>query len=282
MISHSHTEIVEAFKLAIHDAGIFAPDVIYADGQLHRFHIQDHKSGSLNGAYILHADGIAAGYFEDFTQGIKAKWKIDGNHFRLSDADWQQIKAARLARQKEFEARRIEAASKARYIWQNANIAINHPYLRRKQIQPHNARINKHGALTIPMFNAQLELVNLQFIDAEGNKRFLSGGQKKGCFYWLGKPTETLLIAEGFATAGSLRENAGLQTFVAFDAGNLETVAKLIRTKRPTADIIIAGDNDKSGVRQLAAKNAALAVRGRVSLPPQVGCDWNDYLTKEA
>ncbi len=184
-------------------------------------------------------------------------------------------------RQKELEDKHRKAADKARYIWRNSPLATTHPYLTRKKIQPHGIKINKYGALVIAIYNADLELVNLQFIDADGNKRFLSGGQKKNCFCWLGNPTETILVAEGFATAASLHEHKGFQTFVAFDKGNLECVAKIIRAKLPEAQIIIAGDNDESGVGQNAARAAALAVGGTYLIPEAVGMDWNDVLTAE-
>lgn len=280
MNTFTYVGTIDAFRLAMHDAGITPPDVIHADGKLHRFHIAGDKAGTLNGAYVLHSNGHPAGYFEDFKQGMKVTWKMEGNHSQFSEADKAQFVAVNLQRQKELEDKHRKAAEKARYIWRNAPPAITHPYLTRKQIQPHIAKINKYGALTIPLYNAQLELVNLQFIDIDGNKRFLSGGQKKSCFCWLGSPTETLLIAEGFATAASLHENKGLQTFVAFDAGNLEAVAKIIRSKLPDAQIIIAGDNDESGVGQKAASAAARAVGGKFIIPKEVGMDWNDALTQ--
>ncbi len=65
-------QIIDAFKAAMQEAGITPPDTIKADGVLHRFHIADHKTGTLNGAYKLHLDGSRpAGYFEDFKSGIK-------------------------------------------------------------------------------------------------------------------------------------------------------------------------------------------------------------------
>jgi len=120
--------------------------------------------------------------------------------------------------------------------------------------------------------------MNLQFIRDNGDKRFLTGGQKKGCFWWLGQRTDTVLIAEGFATAASIYEETGDQTFIAFDAGNLEAVARLIRAKKPDAKIAIMGDNDTSGVGQKAAEKAALACNGEILIPPYSGTDWNDYL----
>lgn len=43
--------------------GTPSPDVIEADGLLHRFHVEGDKRGTLNGWYCLHLDGRAAGIF---------------------------------------------------------------------------------------------------------------------------------------------------------------------------------------------------------------------------
>ena len=64
----------EQFKNTMLDKIGYAPDVIIADGQLHRFKID----GKLNGWYSLHLDGRAAGSFGDWKQGIKERWKMEG------------------------------------------------------------------------------------------------------------------------------------------------------------------------------------------------------------
>lgn len=87
-----------------------------------------------------------------------------------------------------------------------------------------------------------------------------------------------MLIAEGFATAASLHQHTGHQTFIAYDAGNLAKVAKIVRAKNPDAEIIIMGDNDESGTGQEAAKAAALACGGKYLIPPTIGYDWNDTI----
>ena len=88
------------------------------------------------------------------------------------------------------------------------------------------------------------------------------------------------MICEGFATGASLRERTGHCVIVAFDAGNLKPVALEINNLFSGAEIIICADNDESRVGQKAAEDAALAVYGSVLMPPNVGEDWNDYLTK--
>ncbi|MGZ8910996.1 MAG: toprim domain-containing protein [Methylococcaceae bacterium] len=277
-----YTNVVDRFKTAMLDAGITPPDNIIGDGQLHRFKID----GKLNGAYVLHLDGRAAGYFQDFRQGIKQNWKQACKFVPFSEFQRQALKAQcqreQAERQAEITAKHKEAESKAVYIWNNAKpVPANHPYLIKKRIGTHGARLVRDNTLIIPLYNASRELVNLQFISETGGKRFLSGGKKKGCFFCLGDPTKRIPICEGFATGASIYENAGHLTVIAFDAGNLKEVAIVIKSLYPSAEIIIAGDNDESGVGQKAAREAALAIRGKYIIPPIVGMDFNDYLNME-
>jgi putative DNA primase/helicase len=276
--------IESQFREAALSAGINFNGAIIADSALHRIHIQCHKSGSKNGAYILHAiGGIAAGWGMDFKTGNSFKWREDGQQSKLSQADLAAIEAAKAQRQKEQAECHRQAAQKACKLCKGAIYAdSNNEYCYRKNIQPHGCKTigsgSLKGVLIVPIFDANNKLVNLQFIRPDGTKRFLSGGKKKGCFFTIGDHTETILIAEGFATAASLFEYHGLQTYVAFDAGNLEPVAKVIRAKHPGAEIIVCGDHDLSGVGQTKARAAALAIGGKYLIPPTPGHDWNDEI----
>jgi putative DNA primase/helicase len=271
-------DIAQHFTDAMQDAGIATTAHILCDGKLHRFHIEGHKSGTLNGAYVLHVDGKPSGWFMDFTTGFCSTWTQSGKRNPMTAEMRKQIEYAREIRQKETEAKHLQAAQKARYIWDKAtpiSESAQHPYLTRKRINPHGSRLY-NGALVIPLFDGTGELVNLQFIRPDGTKRFLSGGKKKGCSYYIGDLTDTILLAEGFATACSLHENTGKQTIVAFDAGNLSEVAKAVRAKHQNAEITIAGDNDPVGVK--AANGVALSIGCKVLIPPIVDSDWNDYV----
>jgi putative DNA primase/helicase len=67
-----------------------------------------------------------------------------------------------------------------------------------------------------------------------------------------------------------VHEATGYQTIVAFDAGNLLSVALVIRAKHPRAKIVICADNDvetpgNPGVT--AATRAAKAIRGLLAVP---------------
>ena len=128
-------------------------------------------------------------------------------------------------------------------------------------------------------------LLNLQFIGEAGSKRFLTGGRVKGCCFLIGEPGDVLCIAEGFATGASVHEATGYAVAVAFDCGNLQSVAEAMRARFPNARIVIAADDDyqTAGNPGLTkAREAAAAIGGSVAVPdfgadrPDDAVDFND------
>ncbi|MEQ1639016.1 MAG: toprim domain-containing protein [Methylococcales bacterium] len=275
-------EIINLFKLFMAAQGVEPPDIIVADGELHRFKV----NGKLAYAYVLHLDGTPAGFFQDFRNGIKATWKHTSNKdvrpYTPAERRAYAIKC-QAAEQQRLAAEAVKhqnAAHEAAKIWQGAPPAITHPYLTKKSIQPHGSRLYGGQALILPLYDASLRLMSLQFINLDGSKRFLKFGQKRGCYWWVGQKTEKVLIAEGFATVATLHESTGYQCFIAWDAGNLTSVAELIRAKKQNAEIVICADNDASGVGQREAEKAALAIDGLITMPPEPGTDFNDFAVK--
>lgn len=53
-----------------------------------------------------------------------------------------------------------------------------------------------------------------------------------------------MLIAEGFATGASLRLSTGFAVLVAFNAENLEAVARMARKRYAGREIVLCADND--------------------------------------
>ncbi|HHH0083805.1 TPA: toprim domain-containing protein, partial [Yersinia enterocolitica] len=126
-----------------------------------------------------------------------------------------------------------------------------------------------------------------QIIRPDGTKKLIAGSRKKGAFIPL-KPlpeqAETVVLAEGYATAQSLALLLPAAVIIAaIDAGNLLPVAQTCRTRWPAAKIIIAADNDvnpqgAANTGQLAAEKVASVVDGWVTLPPTpYKADWDDY-----
>ena len=259
--------IETAFAAAMAAAGLAIRGQVVADGKLCRVHIDGDKPGSRNGWYILFADGIPSGAFGSWKTGIKGKWcakkTSDLTQTELAEHK-RRMDAAIKARDAEDKSVKLAAREKAKTIWQAAPPAHDdHPYLIKKRVKAHGLRLSG-GTLVIPVRDSAGVLHSLQFIDADGNKRFLTDGQKKGCYFSIGQPTDTLCIAEGYATAASIHEATGHAVTVAFDAGNLMPVAQALRQKFPNAKIIICADNDaeKPGNPGLTKAKAAASATG--------------------
>ena len=278
--NHTTIDIEQRFRQAMQATGINYSGELIPDGKLHRFHIEGHKRGSKNGAYILHVDGCPAGWFMDFKTGVSQKWRMSGSLERIPRQMIAEIEKAKREREAEQRRRHAAAAVKARSIWHKSRPITQqseHQYLIKKRIQPHGIRISR-DALIVPLKDEHKRIVNLQFILPAGEKRFLTDGRKQGCFYPIGQPTPKILICEGFATAASIHEHTGQCVIVAMDKGNLKPVAEVIRKMFPANEIIIAGDNDLDGGGQLKAREAALAIGGKVLIPKIPGKDWNDLI----
>jgi len=131
-------------------------------------------------------------------------------------------------------------------------------------------------------------LLSLQFIEADGSKRFMAGGEVGGCYLLIGGLEETVCLAEGFATGASIHEATGYGVAVAFSAGNLKQAAKKLRDTFPDARIVICADDDAgipgnpglTKAREAATLiGASLAVPDfGLSRPPEVS-DFNDLHT---
>lgn len=280
-------ELIDAVRTDMAAHGVLTDDKLIADGVLHRARHSDDKPGRQNISYLIHADRNPSWWFEYFPLSVIKTGKLSGaGKTRLSLAERRQISEEQKRRQNERRALQKQTAERAASIWKAARpvfSADDHPYLLRKGVKPLGLRISWNGRLIVPLYDEARKLMNLQFIDADGGKRFLRHGKKKHCFSVIGHSADIkrLLICEGWATGASLHEELGIFVMVAMDAGNLEPVALATRRLFPQAEIIIAGDNDESGTGQTAANKAALAVGGKVLLPPNAGQDWNDVLTME-
>jgi hypothetical protein len=170
------------------------------------------------------------------------------------------------------------AADTVEKIWSSASAAHpDHPYLARKGIKTHGARITGDGRLVVPLYDQDGTLSSLQYISHDGGKLYHPGGQTGGKFWMVGTMDEpgTLFVAEGFATAATIHETTG--RVVAYSASNLVPVTGSLREMYgATQDIVIVADNDKSGVGQRYAEQASAKFGARMVMPPIEG-DANDY-----
>lgn len=277
---------IEAFRLEIAAAGLTPPDTIHGDGAIHRFSTNGRR-GDDSGWYILHLDGIPAGSFGCWRAGLQSTWCSKSDSIMTAaerEAYRQRIKAMRAQREAEQAKRHKAARETAADIWQQADPVKAHPYLTTKAIQPHGTK-TVGDKLLIPMRDTAGTLHSLQTIALDGGKLFHPGGRVKGCYFGIGKPSERVIVCEGFATGASIHEATGDAVAVAFNAGNLQAVAQALHAEYPELTIVIAADDDHmtDGNPGLTnAKAAALAVGGFVVAPqfaagrPAKATDFND------
>ncbi|MCU6498917.1 DUF927 domain-containing protein [Rugamonas sp. A1-17] len=228
---------------------------------------------------------------------VAKSFGFDPKHHIATRPDADALAAQAAARQQrqvhsqaEQTAKHERASARAQAIWSAAAAADNeHSYLQRKGISSHGLRIYSgelsigdmacDGAVIVPLYNIAGELVSLEFIAENGEKRFLPGGAKAGAFHLMGKNFDHVVIAEGYATGASVFEASGYGVAVAFDAGNLRRVADAMRERYPKAVLIFSVDNDAkadgSNPGLKAATEASQSVGGLLAIPP-VGMDIND------
>jgi len=278
---------VDEFIGAIREAGIAItePERIGADGNITRFHVDGDRHGSRHGWAVLFQDAHGAGgAFGHWRSGATGTWRLARGKLTRAEQErlHQAIERTKRLRQADRRRRELDAQTRADKLWaQAAGPDPQHAYLVRKGVAAHGIR-QLHDALVIPARDAEGRLWTLQFIYPDGDKRFLSGGRKRGCYFSIGKIEPDhgeLCIAEGYATAASIHEATGKAVAVAFDCGNLEPVARALRAKFRGAAITMCADNDinTAGNPGLThAKAAARAVRGLVAVPPHGFNDFND------
>lgn len=232
------------------------------------------------------------------------------NEDQREPIDQAEIERRRAKRMAEEEAARLErerkyamAAQRAKSMWDLAHDidGDDHPYLQRKGVLSFGLRVgkwrNNQEALLVPVQNIDGHLVSLQGIFANENaeigrdRDYLPGGQKRGGFFMLGgKPmgaNPVIVVCEGYSTGASIHMATGHCVAVAFDAGNVPTIARAMRELFGAATILVAVDNDQfhssdkrnDGVhygRQAASSaNAILVVPAFDSLDGEPN-DFND------
>lgn len=266
--------MIEAlFLQAMVDAALEPTKPIVADGSLHRDRAVGDKAGSKNLWYVLHAGEDSYGAFGSWKTGQSHTWekRRPGTITPAQQAAFMELRAAaQKARESEQVAVHAEAASRAMKFWNDARPANDsHPYLMSKRVPAYGVR--QFGqSLLVPLRDSAGRLHSLQFIMPDGSKRFLSGGRIRGCYFAIGRPSSAICVCEGYATAASVFRATGHATACAFNAGNLESVARALRGKFPGVRLTICADDDSAtdgnpGMRY--AEAAARAVRGYLAVP---------------
>jgi phage/plasmid primase-like uncharacterized protein len=273
------------------------------DGQWHREQVEGDKGRTMSGRYKAYADGLPAGFIQNFKRGEGVKWVSERPAEAMTEDQRRALAEARAARDRQ-DAEALEAATaKAQGRWNAGRAPVrSHPYLTAKGIEAGpEMRRDQRGNLMTALRDEAGVVRNVQTITPTGEKRFVAGAQVTGLFSLVGeiRPDRPILIAEGVATAGTMHEATGLPVAIAYNAGNLSAVSKVLAEIAPTSRQIFAADNDHHlprkdvpmpNVGREKAEAAAAKVGGVVLLPSfgeietkllasgeKVPTDWNDF-----
>lgn len=260
-------DLILKFKDELNNHGLYPEEVIIPNDGLKRCKVESDKGSERSGWHVLFDNGnFLGGCFGNWKTGLQKNWcsrdlcSLSQTERNVLDKNLLEAKAQYKT---ELQEKQSQAAEEASTIWGMALPAqIDHPYLLKKQALSSNLRLGDwertwqtdssnraeskiKSCLLIPLYNDQNQLCSLQAIAPNGEKYFLPGGRKRGCFYWLGDDSETIFIAEGFATASSIHQANNCKVYIAFDASNLKHVAPIIKRLHPDKKIILAADNDQ-------------------------------------
>jgi putative DNA primase/helicase len=254
------------FNAFIYSVGLGNIEAI-PDGEIHRFKPPGRKTKS--GWYILYPHlEYEAGAAGDWQSGLHEKF-CSINKLELTP-DQKKYHAKQIAIN--IEKNRVDTISKyltakneVGELWGQASIENldGHSYLIKKQIKTLNIR--KHGFnIVIPIYDTNHILWNLQTINKNGFKLFHKGARIKGCYHPIGFLSNTLIqliLCEGWSTAMTIYQATGIATAACFSAGNLESVAMTLRAKYPSANIVIAGDDDQFKPVNIGRIKASIAAK---------------------
>lgn len=261
MLAHaipSRTDVERAFIDAMQAAG-FNPGHIVTDTEhFERFDAPGDTKGKKNGFYKLKTGQFPVGWFGDWKTGEQHQWFYQREGVQLSDAERRKIKdeQRRLKHeaQQARELKQAEVAEDARKIWDGADTNVEgHPYLTKKLIKvARGLRLHtaKDGTrlLAVPMWSFDMNgvpvLTSIQFIDHNGQKRFMKAGRVEGTFFSLKGDSQIIVFCEGVATAFSIWEATGLSVVACFNAKNLVEVMKDFKLWRPMSTFLLCGDDD--------------------------------------
>lgn len=221
--------------------------------------------------------------FGDFRTGEKHNYVPEKLSRHDQHVVTEQLKAKAEEEVKKREAAQAVVSVEAERRFMGATKQGETDYMKRKLIPDLYGCGIYRDSVQVPMRDTKGCLWGLQTITADGQKFFMKGARKKGCFHTIGKPLSEALTAylcEGLATGSSIYQACGGTIVVAFDCGNLIDVTQALKAEWPSLEIIVCGDDDvknPANPGREKAEKAALIGSGMAIFPDfPNGSDFND------
>ena len=306
--------IEQHFQAAIAGAGLTPPDVVHADGLLHRYSPTGKRSNT-SAWYVLHGDGIPAGVFGCWKVGLTSTWctKADSDMTVAErSAHRERIRAMQAQRKEQQRVQWAKNAERNARLWSSAMPAGNQvrAYLVSRGLSGWNvpSLVREHPGLSywgadddgvlqeLGRYPAMLAPIVKDGRLVAIHRTYLLDGQKapvptpkkltaasgtlSGACIPLAAPRGGVLgIAEGIETAVAASLGSGVPVVAAYCANALAA----FDFPASIDHLTVFADNDPAG-QQAAAALAQRAVQAgltsKILTPSTPGSDWADVWHK--
>lgn len=279
----SYDNVLLEFKKELEANGLIIDDYPIMNGKIQRVSVIDDKANKKSGAYVGYLSNYPAGFIQNFKTGYKENWKYKINNYSYTNYSHKKLqtnpneaiinKNKLLALQEKTADRLIKEYLESSFIKNTHNYLLNKGF---KNLSI-SFKQDKFGNLLIPLFDINNKLWSLQRIYPNGDKvigviktkeekesNIEYSAKKNGCFnivdYYSNntnlnnletiiKETNSINIAEGYATALTISMVIKEPTIMSVDAGNMINVVEAFKNKfGDNLQINIFADLDKNQV----------------------------------
>jgi phage/plasmid primase-like uncharacterized protein len=246
------------------------------------------SGGQKSGFYVVNeVNGNYFAVYGNWKTGFEGRWS-SVNSYTMSVAEREdlqrKLQEAKDRANETKKQRHNEMADKVKARFESYAKVSEHEYLTNKKVKSYGLKQHK-DLLVVPVYSTTGAIRSLQYINKNGEKRFASESEIKGNLFLVGAEIKDLpnldkiIIAEGYSTSATIYEATKIPVACVFSANFCLQFALNLR-KLTGARIIIALDNDESGVGEKKAQECARAVsNASVRLPSEIG-DYNDLYLK--
>ena len=250
--------------------------------------IKQDSSGQKSGYYVVNQlDGNYFATFGNWKTGFEGKWSSINTQsmtYEQKEGLQRQLQEAKERHDKAKKQRHKEMAEKVKGWFESYTSVLEHEYLTNKKVKNYGLK-QYQDLLVCPVYSTRGDIRSLQYISKNGEKRFAKNSEIKGNIFLVGADIndipklDKIILAEGYATCASIFEATQIPVACVFSANFVMAVALQIR-ELSGARIIVALDNDESGVGEKKAQECVQVVPNScVRLPSERG-DYNDLYLK--
>ena len=240
------------------NGGIVKGDRQIMNNEPWRIATHDDNPGDHTTFYVAQEEGTTFGSPESDRTGKGVSWKTPGKHLskevttRVLGESAPQRYARRRAEQELYETTARQLADYLRGLTSGTETTADY---RAKWMKAMPGARMRNGDVLVPGYDSDGQLWTVQYIKKDGRMRFAKQSRIHGCFHVVGAAnaaaalqkiamSPVVVIAETYAMAMTISENAKVAAIAAFYSDNFLPVATSLHERWPDKSIIIVGDDN--------------------------------------